>query len=144
MSDEQPKHEQFQYWLASMDEAIDAFLSGLPESQRTALDQTPASLAALEQLLLARYASPSEARPQDQAKFLDGAARYFGEVLRKGTGAKWELRTSDPKSVFYGVPVLFGGKIASVPVCPLTSVTASLDRRTGVFLKKVYDNMTST
>lgn len=143
MSKEQ-QQEQFQYWLAYMDEAIDAFLAGLPESQRAALDHTAGSLNSLEQLLLARYPSPSEAQPPEQAKFLDGAARYFGEVLRKGTGAKWELRTSEPKSVFYGLPILFGGKIASVPICPLTSVTASLDRRTGAFLKKIYDNMVST
>lgn len=41
---EMAKHDQFQYWLAYMDEAIEAFLGALPETYKSALDGSPASL----------------------------------------------------------------------------------------------------
>lgn len=143
MTEDERKHEQFQYWLASMDEAIDAFVDGLPESTRSALDLTPASLNALEAVVLDKYATLAQAKAPQSATFVDGAARYFGEVLRKGTGAKWELRTNDKKFVFYGLPILVGGMVAAAPVCPLTTITSCVDRRRGTFLKGIYDNLTT-
>lgn len=94
-------------------------------------------------MLLEKYLSPKETRPSSESAFLDGAARYYGEILRKGTGSKWELQLDDRNSVFYGIPVLHGGKIDAVPICPLTNITALLDRRTGTFLKNIYARFTT-
>lgn len=132
------RHDQFQYWLAYMDEAIEGFLGSLPEKYKDTLDGSPESLTQLEQMFLEKYPSPKEARSSAESAFLDGAARYYGEILRKGTGSKWELQLDDKHSVFYGIPVLNGGKIEAVPICPLTNITALLDRRTGDFLETIY------
>jgi len=135
---ETDKHDQFQYWLAYMDEALEAFLDSLPEQCKRKLDGSAASLVHLEQMLLEKYPSLSEARHSSEKAFLDGAARYYGEILRQGTNSKWELQLDDKDSVFYGVPVLNGGRIEAVPICPLTNITALLSRRTGDFLKNAY------
>ncbi len=37
-----------------------------------------------------------------------------------------------------GIPLLNGGRIEAVPICPLTNITALLSRRTGEFLKNTY------
>lgn len=134
MSELVKDREQFQYWLSHMDEALAEFLEALPAADRKRLDGTPESLDHLEALLLAKYASPAEARRPSEAKFLDGAARYFGEILRKGSGSVWKIELDDKTSVFHALPILFGGQIKSVAICPLTSMTALLDRRTGKFL----------
>ena len=118
------RREQFQYWLASMDEAIEAFIDFVPDDRRSAFDMTPQSLDALEYFILQ-----------------EGAARYFGEVLRRGTGAKWAINTNDEKFVFYGLPILFGGLIAAVPVCPLTTITSCVDRRRGSYLRTIFENL---
>lgn len=132
------KHDQFQYWLAYMDEALETFLDSLPEQCKSKLDGSAASLVHLEQMLLEKYPSLSDARQPSEKAFLDGATRYYGEILRKGTNSKWELQLDDRDSVFYGIPVLNGGQIKAVPICPLTNITAMLSRRTGEFLKNAY------
>lgn len=125
-----------------MDEALVNFACSLPESCRGLLDDSPASLEPLERLFLEKYSSPKQAMEPNQATFLDGAARYFGEVLRRGTGSKWQLRRDDEDFVYYGLPILFGGTIKVMAVCPLTSMTTLLDRRTGRFLSSAYARLT--
>lgn len=127
----------FQYWLANMDDALDEFISSAPVGVREKLDLSANSLNVLEQLVLDRYKSPAEAKPPNEAKFVDGAARYFGEVLRRNTGSKWMIRFDDQKDVHYGKPILWGGKIKSVADCPLTAIIAATDRRTGGYLLKI-------
>ncbi|NRF69423.1 hypothetical protein HLB44_20695 [Aquincola sp. S2] len=39
-------------------------------------------------------------KPAEEAQWLDGAARYLGEVLRQRTASKWSIRLSDPKMLF--------------------------------------------
>lgn len=132
------KHDQFQYWLAYMDEALEAFLDTLPVPWKGKLDGSAESLIHLEQMLLEKYASLDEARPLSEKAFLDGATRYYGEILRPGTHSKWELQLDDKDSVFYGIPVLNGGRIEAVPICPLTNITAAISRRTGNLLRNAY------
>lgn len=142
MDKNENKHDQFQYWLAYMDEAIEAFLASLPNNLKDALDGSPESLAHLEQILLEKYPSPAEAKQPGESRFLDGAARYYGEILRKGTGSKWDMRLDDKDFVFHALPILYGGRIRTVPICPLTSLTTLLDRRTGKFLTNAYARLT--
>lgn len=132
------KQDQFQYWLAYMDEALEAFLDALSAAWKGKLDGSVESLSHLEQMLLEKYPSLDEARPSSVKAFLDGAARYYGEILRQGTHSKWELQLDDEDSVFCGIPVLNGGRLEAVPICPLTNITAAISRRTGNFLRNVY------
>ena len=134
-------NDRFQFWLMDMDDAIDRFVQSAPEDFRHRLDRTPASLDALEEWVLARYKSPTDTKSAEEAVFLDGAARYLGEVLRTGTASKWTIRFDDPKYVFHGLPILKGGKLGEMPCCPLTTVTAATDRRTGRYFSTILRNV---
>jgi hypothetical protein len=138
-----PDTELFQYWLAHMDDALDAFVASAPEPIRRQLDDSQTSLDALEAWLLSRYASIAEAKEPSEAQFIDGAARYVGEIFRVRTGSRRMLENRDPKFVFFGRPVLHGGAVGRMTECPLSLVTASLDRRTGRYLSTILANFST-
>lgn len=133
--------DRFQFWLTDMDEAIERFVQSAPERTRSRLNHSAQSLDALEEWVLSKYPSPEQARPLSEASFIDGAARYFGEVLRKATHSKWSIRFDQPSYVFHGIPVLIGGKLGHMPCCPITTVTASIDRRTGRYFSTILRNL---
>lgn len=141
MSDES-RRDGFQLWLMDMDDAIDRFVQLAPEAVRPGLDLSAASLDALEALVLSRFKTTADTKQAQEAEFLDGAARYFGEVLRDGTGSNWTIRFDEPSYVFHGLPILKGGKLGDMPCCPLTTVTAATDRRTGRYFSTIFANMT--
>ena len=131
--------EQFQDWLAHMDDALEAFLARLPAEVRERLDGSPESLGVLEPWLLERYPTMDAILEDEEASHLDGAARYVGEVFRKALGGHWRLRLNDPKYVFHGLPELWFLEEKDTPDAPHTLVTASLDRRTGKYLSLVFN-----
>jgi hypothetical protein len=135
--------EQFQFWLAHMDDALEKFLGALPPSVRKQLDGEPASLDKLEEWLLSRYPTVADTKPPTEASTLDGASRYVGEIFRRVTYSKWTTENGDLKFAFYGLPILKGGKLFRMPACPLTMVTASIDRRTGQYLSTIVSNFQS-
>jgi hypothetical protein len=128
----------FEHWLAHMDDALAEFLARVPPGLKAALDFGPASLDRLEAFLLERYPSV-QAIKADPEPYLDGAARYVGEVFRRHIGGRWRMRMDDPKYVYAGLPELTFSASKDTPVCPITLVSASLDRRTGVFISGVFD-----
>jgi hypothetical protein len=135
--------DQFQVWLIHMDDAMAEFMQTLPVGLQEQLNHSVASLDALEAWLLARYPTIEHSRPKSETLVLDGAARYVGEIFRIVTGSKWDVQLDDPKALFFGVPVLNGGKFGSMPECPLSMVTASLDRRTGKYLSGIVRNFSA-
>jgi hypothetical protein len=120
--------DQFECWLMEMDNAIDKFIDSAPSEFQEKLDDSDESLGVVERWLLSRYSSPKDTRPQSEAVFVDGAARYVGEIFRVRTKSKWLIELDDKKQVFYGIPKLQDGSL-KVPFCPLTTVTASTDRQ---------------
>ncbi len=132
--------DQFQMWLMDMSDAIERFQLSLPSELQGKFDYSPESLEALEGLALAKYPNVEEAKKPSEATTVDGMARYVGQVFRKRLGGKWMIDYSDRKNAFYGLPQLSGMAGQKVQLCPLTLVTASLDRRTGKFLRQVFDN----
>ena len=131
--------EQFQDWLAHMDDALEAFLAPLPAEVRERLNGSPESLGALEVWLLERYPTMDAILEDEEASHLDGAARYVGEVFRTALGGHWRLRLDDPKYAFHGIPELWFLEKKDTPLAPPALVTASLDRRTGKFFSLVFD-----
>jgi len=136
MSDDRQR-EDFEYWLADMDDAIERFFDSVPSEIRGRLDFSPGSLDVLEAWILERYASTDAMLARSESRVADGLARYIGETFRKNIGGRWELRLDDPKYVFYGKPQVTGFWDKPTPVCPLPLATASADRRTGQFLSGV-------
>ncbi|WP_040309496.1 hypothetical protein [Asticcacaulis biprosthecium] len=134
------KHDQFEFWLMDMDDAIERFQKTVPQTNSTLLDFSPESLIAVEAFVLARYAKIEDTRPMTEAALLDGAARYVGQVFRKHLGGKWVIEFKDDKNAFYGLPQLAGMAGQRGQVSPLTLITASVDRRTGKFIRIIFDN----
>jgi hypothetical protein len=131
------KHEDFQYWLANMDDALERFADGLPAEVRNQLSFSPDSLDVVESWILERYASTQEMLAPSESRAADGLARYIGETFRRALGGRWEIRLDDPKYAFHGIPQLTGFWDKPTPVCPLSLAAASADRRTGRFLSGV-------
>lgn len=132
--------DKFQFWLMDMDDAIKRFVESAPPNVQRKLDGSDESLTALEQWAMASYASPAQASSASQSTAVDGAARYFGEIVRVRTNSKWVIDLENAGSVFYGIPVLKGGTLKT-PLCPLTTITASTDRRTGTFFLTILNNI---
>ncbi|MGN6480970.1 hypothetical protein [Luteibacter sp.] len=135
------KDDQFQYWLMDMHDAINRFKDGAEPVCLESLDMSHASLLRLEEMLLARYSSPAAARSNENAAYIDGAARYLGETLRKRLGGKWFIDNVDKKNVFFGLPQLKGLAGQRTQLCPLTLVTATLDRRKGDYLFTIMNSL---
>lgn len=132
--------DQFQFWLMDMSDAIDRFLQSVPTQVATRLDYSPESLNVIEEYILDRYPTIDDIKKQSEAKTVDGIARYVGQVFRKHFGGKWIIDFSDKKNAFYGLPQLSGMQEQRTASCPLTLVTASTDRRTGKFIRTVFEN----
>ena len=75
----------------------------------------------LESVVLAKYSSIDEIKKPDEAKVVDGMARYVGQVFRKKLGGKWTIDYSDKKNAFFGLPQLVGmngQRSTNLPVDP--------------------------
>jgi hypothetical protein len=129
------ERESFEAWRDTMDVSLESFLSELPPDVAEQLDGSEESLDVLEAWLLDRYGEPKDMRPRDERFRVDGAARYFGEVLRKALGGRWDIELDKPRSAFAGVPIIRdAGPPGGPPVAPMFAVSAATDRRTGTFL----------
>lgn len=133
-------NDQFEFWLMDMDSALEQFRQALPLVDRNRLDYSAKSLDFVEALALSAYPEVQEAIAPSEAKRIDQFARYVGQVFRKNLGGKWLIDFSDRKNAFYGLPQLSGLNGQKAQICPLTLVTTSLDRRTGRFLRMVFEN----
>ena len=132
--------DDFDAWLTAMDDVIDEFMAGLPEEVRTRLDYSAESLDVLEAWLLHNYESPEALQAADTA-MLDGPARYIGETMRRNLGGSWTINLEHPDIVFFGLPILTDVRGAVAPMSPYSLTTASLDRRTGSYLRTILENI---
>lgn len=132
--------DQFQVWLMDMSDAIERFRASIPADVAIRLDLSPESLSVIEEFALVSYPTVDDIKRRGDARIVDGMARYVGEVFRKHFGGKWIIDFTDSKNAFYGLPQLAGMLGQRTQTCPLTLVTASVDRRTGKFIRMVFDN----
>jgi hypothetical protein len=127
---------EFQTWLARDLEVRDELAELMGADPGIDL----ASLDAVEAFLLRRYAGPDDILRLDRRGVLDAAARHVGLVMVLGIdGASWEIDLTDPSDAYYRLPVveLPDGSVE----CPLSLVTAALDRRTGDYLHTVVGQL---
>jgi hypothetical protein len=123
---------EFQAWLARDLEAREELYELIGHEPGIG----PQSLDDLEAFLLRRYPGPDDALRLDQRAVTDAAARHTGLVLVLGiAGAAWDIDLTDTDDAYYRLPVvrLPDGSAE----CPLSLVTAALDRRTGDYLSGV-------
>lgn len=124
--------QEFQTWLAKEAEVRDE----LEAMMHVELGVDVQSLDTLEAFLLGRYRDPDEALRLGEREMLDAAARHIGLVMVLNIeGAKWAIDLADQDSLYYRLPIIRLPDDAEE--CPLTLATASLDRRTGDYLRTV-------
>jgi hypothetical protein len=132
--------EDFQCWLAHMDEALNWFRSEIALEVALDLDLSPESLNVLEKWTLSKYDSTDAMLESNQSRIVDALGRYIGETFRKTLGGHWRIRFDDPDYVFYGIPEVTGFCKTGSSVCPVTLATASADRRSGEYIFTVFSN----
>ena len=127
-------HEALQAWLTVEVEVRHE----LEELMGLDLGVSEHSLDTLEAFLLRRYRTPEEATTLEQRSVLDAAARHVGLILILTIeGTRWDVILDDPDHVYYRLPVVRFPD--GTTECPLTAVTAALDRRTGSFLREFVE-----
>jgi len=134
------ENDQFQLWLLDMSDAIERFRQTLPPNLAARLNFSSESLSDVEAHALAKYPTVGDIKQPSEAAVVDGMARYVGEVFRRHLGGKWVIDFTSKTNAFYGLPQLAGMAGQKTQTCPLTLVTASVDRRTGKFMRTVFDN----
>lgn len=133
--------DDFEHWLFEMDDHLKEFIDILPTDISSKLDYSTGSLSFLEGWLLSKYGSVNEILKESEKQTLDMVARYVGETFRKNLGGIWNIDLKNKKNVFYRMPVI--EKLGSWTQCPITLVTASLDRRSGSFMTGVLNSIAS-
>jgi hypothetical protein len=129
--------DEFERWLTQEVEVRDELAALMGQDPGLDVD----SLGPLERFLLDRWATPADALKLDQRPVLDAAARQVGLVMiLAADDAAWDIDLDDPDDVYYRLPVvrLSDGSAE----CPLSLVSAALDRRTGHYLRDVVSAVT--
>lgn len=128
-------YEEFQIWLAKeveVREEMEVMIGAELDLDETSLD-------VLEAFLLRRYRKPDDAVRLSERGVLDAAARHIGLVmLLTIEGVWWDIDLENEDSVYYRLPIIRlpdGGT-----ECPLAMATASLDRRTGDYIRTQVEN----
>lgn len=134
--------DDFEHWLANMDDVLESFIASQTADIRQQLDFGPESLDVVESIILQAYPNTDSMLEPDQCRYVNAFACYIGETFRKRLGGKWDIRLNDPKFAFAGLPILVGGTNQNVPECPLTLATATADRRSGNYLRTIFENAT--
>lgn len=129
--------DNFESWLASMDEFLEEFIVEFPPEDQRRLDYSPSSLDVVEAWILKTYNDTEAMLAKSASQIVNRAACYVGETFRKVLGGKWDIRLDDPDFVFHAMPIISRSKSIE---CPLTLVTAAADRRTGCYLRTVLQN----
>ena len=124
----------FKCWLKDIPNILDGFISRMPKEVAEKLDFSMESLDIVEKYLLDKYENNKQIMFEEPFYILDGYAVYVGETFRKIIASHdphicWQLMLEED-NVYYSLPILDGYNIID---CPLTTITASLDRRTGKF-----------
>jgi hypothetical protein len=125
--------EMFDVFLSKMDDQLDEFIKKA-KKQGYKLDFSSASLNDLEKYLLENNTSVNE------NDFNDSAA-YFGEVVRKNYGGKWQCSLNLTKnSIDYGYPVIVGHTKYNLELNPFHAVRSYILRKRPDHFQTVIGN----
>ena len=131
--------DDFEHWLFEMDDRLGDLVNALPADVSAKMDYSADSLSLLEGWLLENYRSSDDILQEPHKRTLDMLARYVGETFRKALGGIWSIDLENRRSVYYRMPVV--EKSGCWVECPLSLVTASVDRRTGRFMVGVLNSI---
>lgn len=125
---------EFESWLECLGNYIKELYKFEPILEEN-LDFSPSSLSIIESRLLVRFDSIQDILKNENKQFLNACMVYVGETFRKNVGGIWQIELEDVNDAYYLLPVL---KIPKAGIeCPVTLVTAAIDRRNGKYMEKV-------
>ncbi len=133
------KEEAYTWWLTCMKDVLN-YTCLLPYKISKNLDYSIDSLEVLEEYILENFTI--ETIYYDKNKYaLDFFVRYIGETFFKNiSNLKWSFVT-DKEDFYYGVPVLIkNNSELFTKKSPLSFVIASLDRKTGTYIRNILKN----
>ncbi len=133
--------DEFEYWLFQMDETLATLYSYVSPDVAVHLDYSIASLTVLETWILNRYTSREQTRTDSESTIIEALSCYIGETLRKVAGGIWDIELDNPKDAYYCLPVIH--RKGSYKECPVTLVTACVDRRRGDYLTSVVQYLSN-
>ncbi|TCS95887.1 hypothetical protein [Hazenella coriacea] len=125
----------FQEWLSLMPDVMEELTEKLESLE---LDYSPESLLRLEEWILEKYQTVDSIKAESEKMTLDALLRYVGEVYKQELKGRWGVLLDDPQYIFYGLPLVLFEKEANIS--PLSEVVASVDRRRGDYIYKVFMN----
>tara|TARA_R110002111_G_scaffold254461_1_gene320085 strand:+ start:5059 stop:5409 length:351 start_codon:yes stop_codon:yes gene_type:complete len=82
----QNSRESFEYWLASMDEFLEEFVTEFSEEEQNLLDYSPESLEIVEKWILTNYKNTAVMLKASEKHRVNQVACYVGETFRKSKG----------------------------------------------------------
>ncbi|SFX78156.1 hypothetical protein SAMN04487866_12511 [Thermoactinomyces sp. DSM 45891] len=135
-NDIQHQKDLYQYWLMEMGDRLDSFIASMP--RQLELDYSPESLLRLESWILENYPTVKDIRKESEKLTLDALGRYVGEVYFRNLKVKWAFYLDDPEYVYYGLPSIKLPHEKVPTICPLTEVTASVDRKRGDYIYDLF------
>jgi hypothetical protein len=131
----QHSREEFQTWLAVDLEVRDELYALIGQELPPDID----SLDVLEEFLLGRFPDPDAAVTLEHRGITDAAQRHVGLVFVLNVDdTVWDIDLDNEDSVYYRLPIVRFADGAQE--CPLTLVTACLDRRTGQYMRDVVES----
>jgi hypothetical protein len=129
------ERDDFETWLFSIDDELEEFLQSVSTDFAEKLNYSLDSLLEIEAYILEQYDSIDEIMKASNKRALDRLSIYVGESIRKSIGGNWDIELDDSEDVFYKLPVLRHPKFGTE--CPLTLVTACIDRKKGDYIYKI-------
>jgi hypothetical protein len=96
----------FRAWLAEREASFDRWVADAGRA-RGELDFSPDSLDALHALVRRNLpGGRADIDRPERRPFVDGAVWYFGEVVRRATGAAWQYHEGDADNPLANVPIV--------------------------------------
>jgi hypothetical protein len=131
--------EDFEWWITTIPDRIEELQRSLPADIAAKLDRSLGSLDSLEAYLLANY-TIERMKAAENASLYDGLARYVGSTFNRNIpNLEWYIELEEESDIYFNVPVLVLKDGNLPPTCPLTLITAALDRRTGNYMSGVAE-----
>lgn len=131
--------DEFEAWLAHMDDALDRWFESVEVEARSKLDFSVPSLDVVERLLLQAFTTTKDALVPSESRRLDGFVRYTGEAMRRRLGGVWDIVLDRPSYVFFRLPIIRARGMRT-DESPHSLVTAAIDRRSGTYLRQVVES----
>src|SRR5262249_5598828 len=123
----------FQAWMDGMKIAISKLCALVGPEVASRLNFEVDSLDVLEAWLLRTFFDYQDLLLVENATAYDGAARYFGEVLRRTVGGEWTISLENKRWFNYGYP----GIDRAPHSIPHYCITATIDRQQGDYLSSI-------